>query len=88
MTFMLECMDPSHRVTPTLVHKGYFSIPGTVLERLSVRQLTEWADENTQKIGCGHLGCTVSMADSLWQVLERQEICFYICKGHQPVDAQ
>jgi hypothetical protein len=66
--------------------KGYFSIKGNQLEKMSVNQAMNWADTNLQKSNCGHLGCEVTFFECLQDYVVGDILC-YQCKGIQPVDA-
>ena len=83
--FCIECIHPNHPVNNTL-DKGYFSIRGSALERLSVAQAVKWADENLSKSCCGTLGCTITLGDCLQERIEGEILC-YLCKGNVLVDA-
>ena len=86
LVFCIPCIHPKHKVTNTL-DKGYFSIKGNQLEKMSVNQAMNWADTNLQKSNCGHLGCGVTISECLQDYVVGDILC-YQCKGIQPVDAQ
>ena len=66
--FCIECIHPEHPVNNTL-DKGFFSIKGSALDKLSVAQAVKCADENLSKSCCGWLGCEVTLADCLYDGL-------------------
>ena len=48
----------------------------------------EWCDNNASTPGCGYKGCNVIMGESLWILLDQQEILCFKCKTGEAVDAQ
>ena len=84
---MIDCMNKEQRVTPEL-DKRVFSISGGALDRLNLKQIMEWCDNNASTPGCVYYGCSVIMGEFLWIMLDGQEILCFMCKGSQPVDAQ
>ena len=84
---MIDCMNKEHRVTPEL-DKRVFSISGGALDRLNPKQIMEWCDNNASTPGCGYKGCNVIMGESLWILLDQQEILCFKCKTGEAVDAQ
>ena len=51
---------------------------------MTVRQITEWADKNTTKMGVGYQGCIVRLSEALWHHLEDEEVNCYQCKVDTP----
>ena len=72
LVFMIGCMAPNHPVTEGL-EKSLFSTPSSILTTMTVRQITDWAD-NTTKVGAGYPGCIVILSEALWHHLEDEEV--------------
>jgi hypothetical protein len=86
LLFCIPCIHPDHNVTNTL-DKGYFSIKGNTLDKMSVNQAVKWADANLKKTSCGHLGCEVTLSECLHDAVVGNLLC-YKWKGIVPVDVQ
>jgi hypothetical protein len=86
LLFCIPCIHPTHTVTNSL-DKGYFSIKGSVLDKLLVNQAVKWADDNLKKTSCGWLGCEVTLSECLHDEVVGDLLC-YMCKGIVSVDAQ
>ena len=65
MTFVTGCMNPDHVMSERL-DKGLFSISGTTLANMSVKQTMDWMDGPGSKIkGCGYGGCDVTLSKAM-----------------------
>ena len=84
LVFMIGCMAPNHPTTEGL-EKSLFSTPGSIRTTITVRQITDWADNNTTKLGVRYPGCIVSLSEALWHHLEDEEVNCYQCNVDTPV---
>ena len=85
LTFAVRCLCDDHKVTPDL-NKGFFTISGRELSKLSPRQMITWPD-SCETQGCGYEGCTMTLLDSLNVIMELEKIICYECKGFDLVTA-
>mgnify|MGYP006864104216 CR=1 FL=1 len=61
LTFAVKCLIEEHQVTSDL-NKGFFTISGAELGKLSPRQMAAWPDSCVTS-GCGYEGCNITLID-------------------------
>ena len=86
MTFIIGCMNPDHKMSERL-DKGLFSISGTTLANMSVKQTMDWMDGPGSKVkGCGFGGCDVSLSEAMGHHLSEEEVDCYSCTNSNRVN--
>ena len=86
MFFMIQCLNHEHTISERL-YKGIFSVSGSTLAGMSVKNLMDWMDGPGSKlIGCCNDDCDISLSEAMWHHLDQEEVECYNCKLDTPVN--